>query len=35
MCADPSYSAIRIYRSVGFRDAGLHAEATLRPTSSS
>lgn len=34
MCADPSYSAIRIYRSVGFRDAGLHAEATLRPTSS-
>ena len=34
MCADPSYSAIRIYRSVGFRDAGLHAEATLRPASS-
>ncbi|GAA1479258.1 hypothetical protein GCM10009623_37040 [Nocardioides aestuarii] len=34
MCADPSYSAIRIYRSVGFRDAGLHAEATLRPTAS-
>jgi ribosomal protein S18 acetylase RimI-like enzyme len=31
MCADPSYSAIRIYRSVGFRDAGLHAEATLTP----
>ncbi len=31
MCADPSYSAIRIYRSVGFRDAGLHAEATLLP----
>lgn len=33
MCADPSYPAIRIYRSVGFRDAGLHAEATLVPAS--
>lgn len=33
MCADPAYSAIRIYRSVGFRDAGTYAEATLLPGS--
>lgn len=31
MCADPTYAAIRIYRSVGFRDAGLQGEATLAP----
>ncbi len=34
MCADPDYSAIRVYRSVGFSDAGCHVEATLLPPSS-
>lgn len=31
MVADPDYSAIRVYRAVGFVDGGRHAEATLAP----
>jgi RimJ/RimL family protein N-acetyltransferase len=34
IAADPTYAAIRIYRSVGFREAGTHLEATLAPRSS-
>jgi ribosomal protein S18 acetylase RimI-like enzyme len=33
MVADPDYSAIRVYRSVGFTEGGTHAEATLAPLS--
>lgn len=29
MAADPTYSAIRVYRSVGFTDGGTHLEASL------
>ena len=29
MAADPTYSAIRVYRSVGFTEGGAHLEATL------
>ena len=31
MAADPSYSAIRVYRAVGFTEGGTHLEATLAP----
>ena len=31
MAADPTYAAIRVYRSVGFTDGGTHLEATRRP----
>ena len=31
MAADPTYSAIRVYRAVGFTEGGTHLEATLAP----
>jgi RimJ/RimL family protein N-acetyltransferase len=31
MAADPTYSAIRVYRAVGFTEGGAHLEATLTP----
>ena len=31
MAADPTYSAIRVYRSVGFTERGTHLEATRTP----
>ncbi len=31
MAADPTYSAIRVYRAVGFTEGGTHLEATLPP----
>jgi GNAT superfamily N-acetyltransferase len=34
MAADPTYSAIRIYRAVGFTEGGTHLEATLAPGTS-
>ena len=35
MCADPDYLAIRLYRSVGFRDTETQLQATRRPVHSS
>lgn len=31
LAAAPAYSAIRVYRSVGFADGGTHLEATFAP----
>jgi GNAT superfamily N-acetyltransferase len=34
MAADPTYSAIRVYRAVGFTEGGTHLEASLAPGTS-